>query len=195
VLLIIFGTLVYSTREIEVLLFLAGQLTNEGINVVLKKWFKQHRPSYLVDVGALKEGRGYGMPSSHAQFMGFFAVYLTLLLLVRLPTSMHRGQAYQALKKGAYLAAAWASAVAVGLARVELKYHTLEQVLAGWSVGMVLGAACFVVTGVARKVPLVWETGMAVWGFFWGKDLMMQTDIVEDGYRRWQHTVTFKKRQ
>jgi membrane-associated phospholipid phosphatase len=31
-------------------------------------------------------GEGYGMPSSHSQFMAFFAVYVTLYLLHRYGT-------------------------------------------------------------------------------------------------------------
>ncbi|RPA78415.1 PAP2-domain-containing protein [Ascobolus immersus RN42] len=195
VILVIFGSIVYSTREIEVLLFLIGQLLSEAINVVLKKWFRQHRPGYLVEIGALREGegRGYGMPSSHGQFMGFFAVYCTLLLLVRLPGSTHRSAGWQRFKTGLYLVAAWGVAGAVGLARVQLRYHTLEQVAAGLGAGMVLGLGWFIVTAVARKITPFWDFGMSLWGFFWGRDLMMHTDIVEDGYRTWQEHVARKK--
>ena len=56
----------------------AGQLTCEAVNFVLKRLIKEERPRHL-HTGA----RGYGMPSSHAQFVVFWAVALSLFLLVR----------------------------------------------------------------------------------------------------------------
>ncbi|KAG0642414.1 hypothetical protein HOY80DRAFT_881714 [Tuber brumale] len=62
-----YATLVIAQREIEVLLMFAGQLSCEAVNWAFKRYFKQGRPKQMY-------GKGYGMPSSHAQFMAFFAV-------------------------------------------------------------------------------------------------------------------------
>ncbi|KAJ2844176.1 hypothetical protein GGI22_006967, partial [Coemansia erecta] len=59
------ATIVLSRRETAGILLLAGQLTNEGFNLVLKGCIQQERPN-------LHLGDGYGMPSSHSQFMAFF---------------------------------------------------------------------------------------------------------------------------
>lgn len=74
---VVYATLFWSTREAEVLLMFAGQLACEAINFVLKRLIKEERPPRL------GVGKGYGMPSSHAQFTAFWAVSLALFLCVR----------------------------------------------------------------------------------------------------------------
>lgn len=56
----------------------AGQLACEAANFVLKRLIKEERPSRIH-----RTGKGYGMPSSHAQFVAFWAVAMALFLLVR----------------------------------------------------------------------------------------------------------------
>lgn len=56
----------------------AGQLACEAANFVLKRLIKEERPSRIH-----RTGKGYGMPSSHAQFVTFWAVAMALFLLVR----------------------------------------------------------------------------------------------------------------
>lgn len=71
-------TLIWSTREAEVLLMFAGQLACEAVNFALKRIIKEERPQRIH-----RTGKGYGMPSSHAQFVAFWAVAMALFLLVR----------------------------------------------------------------------------------------------------------------
>lgn len=75
---IVYATLIWSTREAEVILMFAGQLACEAVNFALKRIIKEERPSRIH-----RTGKGYGMPSSHAQFVAFWAVAMTLFLLVR----------------------------------------------------------------------------------------------------------------
>lgn len=75
---IVYATLIWSTREAEVMLMFAGQLGCEAVNFALKRIIKEERPSRIN-----RTGKGYGMPSSHAQFVVFWAVAMTLFLLVR----------------------------------------------------------------------------------------------------------------
>lgn len=56
----------------------AGQLGCEAVNFILKRLIKEERPMRIH-----KTGKGYGMPSSHAQFVTFWAVAMVLFLLVR----------------------------------------------------------------------------------------------------------------
>jgi len=72
-LLVAFPTLILFRRDLRTITFFAGQLANEALNMVLKRVLREPRPA-----GSHRED--YGMPSSHAQFSGFFAVYLILLL-------------------------------------------------------------------------------------------------------------------
>ncbi|KUI71028.1 Putative dolichyldiphosphatase [Cytospora mali] len=75
---IVYVTLIWSTREAEVALMFAGQLACEAVNFVLKRLIKEERPQRIH-----RTGKGYGMPSSHAQFVAFWAVAMALFLLVR----------------------------------------------------------------------------------------------------------------
>ncbi|KXX80935.1 putative dolichyldiphosphatase [Madurella mycetomatis] len=78
-LVVVYATLLWSTREAEVLLTFAGQLACEAVNFALKRIIKEERPKLMHQQGA----RGYGMPSSHAQFAVFWAVAVALFLVVR----------------------------------------------------------------------------------------------------------------
>jgi dolichyldiphosphatase len=60
-----------------------GQLTCEAINFVLKRLIKEERPRHWNTADGAAVARGYGMPSSHAQFAVFWAVAVSLFLLVR----------------------------------------------------------------------------------------------------------------
>lgn len=73
---IAYATLIYSSREMEILLMFTGQMGCEALNWVLKRYIREDRPAQML-------GKGYGMPSSHAQFVAFFAVYLGLWVVVR----------------------------------------------------------------------------------------------------------------
>lgn len=86
---VVYVTLIWSSREAEVALLFAGQLACEAINFALKRLIKEERPRRI-------HGKGYGMPSSHAQFLAFWALSLALFLLVR-----HRPKAHKVKKQGA----------------------------------------------------------------------------------------------
>ncbi|KAK3311747.1 hypothetical protein B0H66DRAFT_644968 [Apodospora peruviana] len=75
---VVYVTLIWSTREAEVALMFAGQLGCEAVNFALKRLIKEERPARIH-----RTGKGYGMPSSHAQFAVFWAIALSLFLLVR----------------------------------------------------------------------------------------------------------------
>jgi dolichyldiphosphatase len=72
-LLVSYITLLLVRRELTILTSLIGQLGCEGLNLGLKRIFKQGRPTDFL-------GTGYGMPSSHSQFMGYFMAFWCLHL-------------------------------------------------------------------------------------------------------------------
>lgn len=59
------------TRELLFFEMWAGQLACEGANWIAKHLIKQPRP-------ADSYGSGYGFPSSHSQYMGYFAAFVLL---------------------------------------------------------------------------------------------------------------------
>ncbi|KAJ2834184.1 hypothetical protein GGI24_000513 [Coemansia furcata] len=117
-------TIVLSRREIAGILLLSGQLLNEAFNLVLKQIIREERPH-------LHLGDGYGMPSSHAQFMGFFVVFTTMYLEARITTNVIHKRAVQ---MGAIVLG-----VLVAASRVYLGYHSGMQVVAGGAVGLIAG--------------------------------------------------------
>ncbi|KAJ3308286.1 hypothetical protein HDU76_004039 [Blyttiomyces sp. JEL0837] len=70
-LIVSYLTLFGSRRDVAILFMGVGQLVNEAINAVAKTAIAEPRPTGFL-------GKGYGMPSSHAQFMAYFAAYVVL---------------------------------------------------------------------------------------------------------------------
>jgi dolichyldiphosphatase len=134
------GVAILIRREIGTAVLLLGILADEVFNDVLKTSIAEPRPQRSSDRGVWGE---YGMPSSHAQFMWFFAAYMTLWTLRRLrprPTTMC-GPALTTAVKWLIVLALCVAALAVMWSRVYLGYHTVEQVACGAGVGAAAGAA------------------------------------------------------
>lgn len=49
-LVIAYAALIWSTREVEILLMFAGQMSCEALNWLLKRWVKEERPSRMFQV-------------------------------------------------------------------------------------------------------------------------------------------------
>ncbi|KAF3931594.1 Dolichyldiphosphatase [Dactylella cylindrospora] len=156
-LVIVYVVLIFANRELEIILAFAGQMGCEAVNYVLKRLIKESRPTNL-------KGKGYGMPSSHAQYMFFFATYISLWIAVRnkfLPKPLK-----------AFLVVALVSlAVSVASARVYLHYHTVKQVLVGVSAGVVIGLGWFITTALLRSLG-----GGIIW------DLLLENEVSKLGY-------------
>jgi len=78
VLICSFLTLILFRRDLHTMAYFLGILVSEAINHVLKKILRQPRPM------TRKADDEYGMPSSHSQFLWFFAVYMVLFVWIRL---------------------------------------------------------------------------------------------------------------
>ncbi|KAF1730820.1 putative dolichyldiphosphatase [Beauveria bassiana] len=186
---IVYLTLIFASREAEVALLFAGQLACEALNFLLKRLIKEERPRRI-------HGKGYGMPSSHAQFVFFWSVALSLFLLVRhRPTNPGRATTTTTTTPGgARLVARLAvSAASLGLAaatawsRVYLNYHTPKQVLVGSSVGVLSAVAWFGVTAALRSSGLLaWALDLPLVRAFRVRDLVVEEDLSEAGWRRWE---------
>lgn len=185
----------------------AGQLGCEALNFVLKRIIKEERPkgkyfmllyltcmlrSAVANVVKCMStemfGKGYGMPSSHAQFMTYFAIYMSLFLVFRHSPSYAGSYPYSDfLLRAALTVGLCASAVAVSASRVYLSYHTPRQVLAGSAVGLVCACGWFVVTGLLRRSGWIdWVTELTVSRLLRIRDLVVSEDLAEAGWQRWE---------
>ncbi|KAL2918276.1 hypothetical protein HK105_202203 [Polyrhizophydium stewartii] len=157
--LVSFVTLVVFNRDLATSLAFAGQLLNEAVNYVLKHTIREPRPTSHL-------GKGFGMPSSHAQFMWYFAVFLSLYTLFRLSFRF-------ALWKLVIIGGLVASAAAVSYSRVHLEYHTSEQVLVGSVLGSAFGCLWFFVVELVVVPAFHWSGVLGINGFI-GKYLLVR---------------------
>ncbi|KAL4818305.1 hypothetical protein BDW67DRAFT_157695 [Aspergillus spinulosporus] len=179
---VVYVTLVWASREVEVGLMFAGQLVCEALNFALKRIIKEERPKQMF-------GKGYGMPSSHAQFVAFFAVYLTLFLVFRhSPSGANQSIMFRMIASlGITLGAS-----AVAVSRIYLTYHTVRQVLAGCAVGVVFALFWFIFTGMLRSYGWIdWVLEHSIARFLRIRDLVVSEDLAEAGWQRWeaQHRI------
>lgn len=133
-------------------------------------------------------GKGYGMPSSHAQFVAFFSVTLTLFLLFRHvphPTETHTPFSFAGRFVLSLLAIASAGAVAVS--RIYLSYHTQKQVLVGCACGALFALVWFAFTTYLRRAGWIdWALSTWLARAFRVRDLVIQEDLVDSGWARWE---------
>lgn len=151
--MVAYATLLVSRRDLGTAAMVAGQLGNEVLNYALKHALQHPRPDT-----ASGSSPAYGMPSNHAQFMGFLAGY----------AAAWAGVCWRVRPawRGAVVACAHACGLAVCFSRWYLGYHTPAQVGVGYAVGCGVGVAWFgVVQAVLRPwvFPGVAATAAARW--------------------------------
>lgn len=108
----------HSTHHLKLLV---GQLINELLSVSLKRYLKIPRPPH----GPPMTDDDFGMPSRHAQFMGFLVGYWR----GRLPGVMRGVGGLRVVVVGAAVLVAWS--------RCHLLYHSVDQVVVGLLIGFV----------------------------------------------------------
>ncbi|ESW16536.1 hypothetical protein PHAVU_007G164600 [Phaseolus vulgaris] len=120
-------------RELQGMFFALGLILSQFINEVIKTSVQQARPATCA---LLEMCDSHGWPSSHCQYMFFFATYLTLLSL--------KGLTFWHVRDNPFLhLLTWSLALLTMYSRVYLGYHTVAQVLAGTALGVFLGAVWF----------------------------------------------------
>jgi dolichyldiphosphatase len=120
-------TLILSRRDLQTMLICVGQLTGVLINFVLKRVIREPRPTDL-----LPDVDDFGMPSNHAQFIGYFCGIYSLYIS-RIPSKKLSGSL-----KCIYLASLQLYGFLVCYSRFYLKYHTQAQVVWGYCIGLLL---------------------------------------------------------
>jgi len=168
----------------------AGQMACELLNFGLKRWIKEERPQQM-------HGKGYGMPSSHSQFVSFFSVSLALFLLLRHQPSVghHNGAGaaiYPTYKQSTLLERlllsilALAGAASVCASRIYLSYHTPKQVMVGVLAGAVFALVWFVSTTILRRSGWVeWSLDTQLARLVRLRDLIVTEDLQDAGWARW----------
>ncbi|XP_022085409.1 dolichyldiphosphatase 1-like [Acanthaster planci] len=141
IILVGFATLILFRREIHTITFLCGILFNEFVNWITKHIIKEPRPARGNQEMLFSE---YGMPSSHSQFMWFFAVYVVLFIYVRLGLQQHSSTSLLELVwKHCLAIGTTVLALIVSFSRVYLAYHTVRQVVCGALLGTILAVPWF----------------------------------------------------
>ena len=91
-----YAALAVQTREFLIITMWIGQIACELLNWVIKRIIKEERPIGISFVPQLEKdgvadscsnlgsvGNGYGFPSSHSQYMAYFATFLICHLYLR----------------------------------------------------------------------------------------------------------------
>jgi len=133
-------------------------------------------------------GKGYGMPSSHAQFVAFYSISLALFLLFRhvpnpsttyTPTSLPERMLLSAVAK--------LCAAAVAASRIYLNYHTPKQVLVGCAAGAGSAVAWFLLIAYLRRTGWIeWALDIRWARMLRMRDLVIGEDLVDAGWERWE---------
>jgi dolichyldiphosphatase len=139
-------------------------------------------------------GKGYGMPSSHAQFAAYFSISLSLFLLLRHQTTRHTSYRPSTfLQRISLSALACICAAFVALSRIYLNYHTPRQVWIGFAAGTVFAGVWFAFTTWLRKEGWIeWALDLDVVRLFRVRDLILTEDLQDAGWGRFVERRTRK---
>lgn len=142
-------------------------------------------------------GKGYGMPSSHAQFVAYFSVYLSLFLLIRhSPTVATSQHSFTFLQRVGISILACLGASAVSASRLYLNYHTQKQVLFGCAFGVLFALFWFSFTSALRNNGWIqWGLDQPIARALRVRDLVVSEDFAEAGWQRWEHLRKLKQRE
>ncbi|KAF6134695.1 hypothetical protein GIB67_002096 [Kingdonia uniflora] len=137
-------------RDLQGMFFYIGLIISQFLNELIKTSVQQSRPETCI---LLDSCDSHGWPSSHSQYMFFFAVYFTLLT--------YKGIGLSGVRQKCVVGfVPWPFAVLTMWSRVYLGYHSVAQVFAGALLGVVLGGVWFwVVNGlIVCWFPMIEES-------------------------------------
>ncbi|KAG0168118.1 Dolichyldiphosphatase 1 [Apophysomyces sp. BC1034] len=174
--LVFYASIIVSRRELAGIFMLLGQLLNEGLNAILKEHLKITRPHVHL-------GDGYGMPSSHAQFVWFFVSYGILYMY----KCMHFDQnAWKQCAASAMLI----MATLVSYSRIYLGYHTEWQVMVGAIVGVTFGILWHMIVERGLRdngyVERILDHPLAKWAYI--RDMRSIDNVAKWEYLQWERT-------
>ncbi|RUP46658.1 phosphatidic acid phosphatase type 2/haloperoxidase [Jimgerdemannia flammicorona] len=167
-----YASTILARREIAAIVMLAGQLVCELLNATLKEVLQETRPCDHL-------GKGYGMPSSHAQFAWYFSTYLLLYTYTRITVD-------NTIWKHLLAIVAISFSVVVSYSRIYLGYHTLTQVIYGASFGV-----CFAVFWYTFTEHVIRPQGWFSWAVQhpWGKLFYLRDSRDIPNVARWEYQL------
>ncbi|XP_057984190.1 lipid phosphate phosphatase gamma [Malania oleifera] len=159
-------------RELQGMFFALGLIISQFINELIKTSVQQARPETCA---MLEMCDSHGWPSSHSQYMFFFAVYITLL-------TRNQMGLWTLKYKWILGSVPWFLALFTMYSRVYLGYHTVAQVFAGAALGIVLGALWFWVVNsfLCCFFPMIEESAFG--RFFYVKDTSHIPNVLKFEY-------------
>ncbi|CAO1617391.1 unnamed protein product [Parajaminaea phylloscopi] len=143
-------TIILYRRELTFINALIGQLACEGVNWGLKRLIRQPRPT-----GHL--GKGYGMPSSHCQFLGFFCSFFLAHFYLHHPRAAKPRTLVNTMRRLEHWLAMLSILALTALtcySRWHLSYHSTSQVAVGITIGLLLGSAYYYTTEYLPRQPM-----------------------------------------
>lgn len=170
VVFIALATIIACRREIEAVNQCFGLVLSTLVNSVLKSVLRHPRP-----LQSVKEG--HGMPSDHAQFMGFFLLYLTLWL--------HTRACVTGSGRFIVVAATTTLTALVCVSRVHLGVHSEVQVVAGLAVGCALGCLYFYLSHRLLYPQYEWLLSLPPLQWLLFKDMSVVPDVLQYEYEGW----------
>ena len=132
-------------------------------------------------------GKGYGMPSSHSQFVTFFSLSLSLFLIFRhIPAPYSTHTPYSFAERLLLSLVACVGAAVVASSRVYLNYHTPKQVLVGCTAGALFAVLWFLLTTLLRRYGWIdWGLDAPLGRLLRMRDLIITEDLADAGWERW----------
>jgi dolichyldiphosphatase len=168
--------LILFRRDVATISMFLGQLLTESINKVkspfisydeiLKETFQQPRPN-------ASPMAGFGMPSSHTQWAFYLSTYATLYI------SSSRITLSYPLKLFLIVGLKSAS-ILVGVSRIALKYHSVDQVIWGALVGTSFAIVWYLFDPVSR---MSWVCETKVGKMLLMRDTSRVVGLMEKEYR------------
>ncbi|KAF3790303.1 Lipid phosphate phosphatase gamma [Nymphaea thermarum] len=183
-------------RELQAIFFALGLTISQFLNELIKKSVQQSRPDTCA---ALEACDSHGWPSSHSQYMFFFAVYFTLLRISRIRAAAAASVTGFGNSGWKFVIALipWPLAVLTMYSRVYLGYHTVAQVFAGATLGIILGGIWYwmVNSVLVQYFPAIEET--AICRYFYIKDTTHIPEVLKFEYdnARAARKAAFKRKE
>ncbi|KAH9479346.1 Putative dolichyldiphosphatase [Psilocybe cubensis] len=145
-----YAALAVQTREFIIIVMWAGQFAGELLNWIIKRIIKQERPIESI-------GNGYGFPSSHSQYMAYFASFLIAHLYSRHRFSSTGSKIVDFIWRMVVYAALLGWAGLVAYSRYYLGYHSAHQIIWGLAIGFVLGSTVYILSeAIPTRYPNSW---------------------------------------
>ncbi|EEB06981.1 palmitoyl protein thioesterase-dolichol pyrophosphate phosphatase fusion 1 [Schizosaccharomyces japonicus yFS275] len=139
---IVYLSVLFTNREMDTLMQFAGQVGNEMFNYILKITIREPRQHGF--------GMGYGMPSSHSQFMGYFFAYMCTWCII------YRREQLKSLVTIAKMNLWALLCTCVCASRYLLGFHTAKQVAVGFFAGAIVGTVWCIIVSILRVFDVLY---------------------------------------